>query len=194
MPATATQNETHPERGLPNREWDYKRSHLRARITRRGLSAYSLKGGTTYRRIPGGWTRLHPVRVTDRLDTIEGFDTRWELSEHVEALNQVCARLYQSDLQQKAQREAERLDRRRRTEAARAEFKDWLNTLPVSADAYREDPDAWIYPGQEGKRARKMSLTRWMAREAQRQWPEETANVKAEIRGEHSLHSGVQLV
>ena len=195
MPATATRTDRHPERGLPDRAWDYKRSHLRARITRRGLSAYSLKGGATYRRSIGGWTRLHPVRVPDRLDTNAGHDTRWELSEHVEALNQVCARLYQADLQQKAQREADRLNRRRRVEAARQEYEEWLDTLPFGADAYKEDPDRWVYPGQDDRgHAREMSTERWLHRKAHKHYPDEAKNVAAEIRGKYDLHRAVRLV
>jgi len=197
MPVTTTQTDTHPERGLPRRDWDYKRSHLRARITRRGLDACSLKGGSVYRRIPGGWTRLHPVRVPDRLDTIDGFDSRSELSEHVEALNEVCARLYMADLQRKAQDEADRLDRRRRVEAAREEYREWLHSLPLDADAYKGDKTRWAYPGggrDNSGHDREMSVTRWLHRKAHERFHDEAKNVAAEIRDQYDLHRGISLV
>jgi len=184
----------HPSRGLPNREFDVHLSDLKAQTTTRGKTAISLKGAGVYRRIIGGWSRLHPVRLPEDINLLERFDTREALGGHVHALNDVCKRLYQQDLQQKAQNEADRIDRERRKKAARREYKQWLNTLPLSADEYKEDPDRFINTGAGPQRARPISVTRWMHRKAHEKWPDEARNVSEEIRGKYGLSRGVMLV
>jgi len=172
-------------------EWDIETDHYRMSITRSSFTGRHEVHKEEHRRACG-WTRLHPIHVPDRFSRLS--DNRSDLIERGKEMAKVCARLYQQSAQQKAERKADSLDYQRRKQQAKTEYRDWLQTLPLTADAYKEGRNRMKTGyGEEGRESREMSVTEWLAQEAQRRWPEEACNVKAEIKGRYNLPTGVLL-
>jgi len=144
------------------------------------------------RRTPHGWMRIHDLYVPDGCPQ-RSYD-KGDLRHRVEVMVPICTRLYQGAMQQKACDKARRLRWDRQQEEAEQELRDWLDSLPFGADAYKEDPRRWDHGcGPDGERSREMDMYRWLRRKAAEHYPDELRNVKAEIRGKHGLPEGAPL-
>ena len=194
MPATTTQTNDDPERGLPDRNWDHSFSHLKV-DDRQSYGRISTRCAATYRKGASGWERLLPVELPERLNLLQSFTDRSEFLAFLTDLNTACKRLYQKDKQQKAERQAKWTRRQQRIQAAQEEYRQWLHSLDFGgADAYKEDPGRWVYRGGEDGGRYGMSFTRWLHRKAHKHYADEAKNVAAEIRERYGLYRKTHLV
>lgn len=119
-----------------------------------------------------------------------------EVEEKVQELNARAQRKLNAEQQQKAVRARKSLLRNRRRKAAREEYKRYLDTLPGSADAYKESPDRWRYTGGPDGGTEKRSIYSWKIRHVAEHYPEKAEEMEAkrkEILDEHDLPENTQL-
>lgn len=122
-------------------------------------------------------------------------DSKEELEEALEGWNETAQRRLNAKQMQKARRERKRYLRTQRRKEAREEYSQWLDTLPIdAADLYKEDPDHFRYTGGPNGGREKRSMTDFLDLKALEYWPEQTREMKDEIRQRHGLRDNARLI